>query len=126
MYKVIFEDDEVFESCSEDSKWNEMPEKKIKKLIYSFGKDNIIFEGFEAYNHLIEKVQFIMGRSGNITTKVILMGKYKEEIHQLVIDLHKEKVYKLITPVNKEYMEKTTIGWKEGVSSQKPTIKLDK
>lgn len=126
MYKVVFEDDSTFESESANSKWNEMPEKKIKKLLYYFGKDCIVFEGFEAYNHLIEKVQFMMGRSGNRTTKVILMGKYKEEIHQLVIDLHHEKVYKLITPVGQEYMNKPTSGWKEGAPSQKPTVRLDK
>ena len=84
-----------------------------------------IFEGFEEYNHLTERVGFV-NRPGGGVTKIILMGKYKGKIHQLIFDLMLEKSVKLITDVGKEYMETPNTGWKEGIPTDKPSVNLDK
>ena len=120
MYKVVFEDNTVFIGGEpNDSKWNEMPDKPIKKIEYYLSKIPIVLENFEAYNHIIERVKFI-NRPGQRITKIILMGKKKSLVYQLIFDLKKKKMFQEKTLYNKQYT-----GWKIGIENLKPIIKFN-
>lgn len=122
-YKVIFKDNTSFEGGDyKNSKWNEIPEKEIKKLEYKLVEKTLILTGFEAYNHLIERVQFV-NKPGGLITKLILMGKHKEEVFQIIFDFQKKKTYKKTTKFGREYMDRATSGWKVGLSG-KPKMEI--
>lgn len=117
MYNVIFEDGSVFEGGEiTNSKWNEMPDKAIKILEYPFETRELIFEGFESYNHLIEKIQVIQ-HNENKLSKIIILAKHEDKIIQIHYDLETRELSKH----SGEYNGRQTTGWKRGVKG-KPSI----
>ena len=60
MYNIEFYDNTTFKGGDfKDSLWNKIPGKPIKKLTYKVGKHEVILEGYDAYNHLLEKADFL-------------------------------------------------------------------
>jgi len=124
MYKLTFEDDITFFSSSFNSKWNQMPDKKIKKLEYKIDNKTITFEGFEAYNHLVEKVCFIQGSGKEQITNIILMGRTGDLVQLITYNLKTKKIEKSETPFGQEYYKKSTTGWKKGLATKNPNIEI--
>ena len=123
MYKIVFEDNTEFNGgVPKDSKWNEMPNKKIKILLYNL-KDRILsLEGYREYNHIVEKCTGV-GNKIDMVSKILLMGKVDDVVHIITIDFVKGKLLKNITPIGKEYNNKPIIsGWKKGLKSSHPKV----
>lgn len=113
IYKVHFEDGEIYHGGNlNKSLWNQIPKKPIKRLEYNLFSKPIILEGYDSYNHLIEKINiggkefiskvFLMGRRGNCWSEV-----YK-------LDLNDKSILFYNTDINKEYEGNKCNGWKEG------------
>jgi len=145
MYKIRYSDDSEFMGGDQsDSKWNEMPNKPIASLQYSFADVNISMKGFEQYNHIIEHVVVLnndprkIGKKVHRVSKAILMGKWKNRVYEVIFDFDKKNVYQQVEIFGKEYIEKdvsalgqrlrvgqATTGWKKGAfdPSMHPKIK---
>lgn len=120
MYKIIFEDGSNFEGGTiHDSKWNDMPTNKIKRLEYYLFAKTIILENYEEYNHIIE-YSHIMSINQTFVSKIILMGKCSEEIHSIIIDISKKSVSLQKSLIGQEYNNKPTSGWKVGILDLTP------
>lgn len=123
MYTVKFEDGSIFNGGDyKNSKWNEIPDKPIVTIAYKLHDKIIKLQGFDSYNHLVERVQFI-NRPGGKITKLILMAKAQEEVFQIIFDFQKKQTYQKKTKFGQEYMDKATSGWKVGVKG-KPKMEL--
>ena len=129
MYKVYFEDNTVFDGGTlNNSKWNEIPDKPIRKIEYKLLSTTIKLEGYESYNHLLEMCSFITGGVGLGTnykrlTKIILMGKRGDVVDAIVYNLLKKKAFKETLKAGQEYNNRPSNGWKTGLYST-PSIKL--
>ena len=124
MYKITFEDDTVFDGGTpEDSKWNDIPDKKIQKIDYRLGNMQFYMGGFEKYNHVVEKYQLV-NKNMKFISKVILMGCTNERVYQVIFDIRNNKILRTLTKYGKEYMGKNTTGWKKGIQHGKPKIKF--
>ena len=118
MYKVTFTDNSEFIGGEfTDSKWNEMPQKPIQKIEYKMGNKNIIAEGYEAYNHVVEKLYVF--QKGQAISKVMLMLKKDEDVLVLVYNLIRKKFDYEIAIFGKEYNNRATTGWKIGIENCK-------
>ncbi len=130
---VTFQDGEVVEGKplgSPDTGWNDLPDKPIEKLAYTnpYG-DQIVLQGYQEYNHMIECVQHVGGRP--YVTDIYLMGSR----HNGEDDEDRVVVYKLtafqrsdddshqvgdlsvrVYPRGREYLSSETWGWRRGVS----------
>lgn len=99
MYTIIFEDNSVFNGGTiTDTKWNEIPNKKIKSLFYLLPNGDCLgLHKYDKYYHLIEatldligenkgkqKIEYayIIGKRNNLVTiyKINLCNKKYESI----------------------------------------------
>lgn len=138
MYIVTFADGTTFEGGNPaDSKWDEIPKKSIKSIEYQLTPFlKYIFSNFESYNHCVERTKSLDGSNLNIITKVIIMGRFKGRVVQVMMDNH-GSVYELnglkygeeysnqinLTPEGKFNGWKNgrpLTGWREGVYGQVP------
>jgi hypothetical protein len=96
LYHVIFEDKSEFQGGPSifNSKWNEMPTKKINKIIYQLPyKDYIVLEGYEKYYHMVEATMDFNGQNE---------GKQKVEYIYLIGKKGDQYLSYRITVCNKE------------------------
>lgn len=125
MYKVYFIDDTEFtDENILNSHWNEMPNKLIKKIEYSFCQPHIILEGFASYNQLIEKYKIIGQAQKERISKIILMGELNNEVFQVIYDCKIGKFSQQRVLLGSEYEGRKTTGWKKG-QLQNPSIRLN-
>lgn len=123
MYKIIFIDNTIFIGGNPDnSKWNLMPLKPIKCLEYNLGKKQLRLEGYEAYNHLVERI-VVLGRGKRIN-KVILMAKKEENILKIIFDFVENKIKYDVADFGKEYKGQATTGWKKGIIGENPKCQI--
>lgn len=114
MYKVFFDDETIFDGGHyTNSKWNEMPNKTIKKLEYTLFNKTIILKGFESYNHIVEH-SYLSKTGSKKILKVILMGKVDQKVYQFIYDFEKHCVLSKIKNFGQEFRMKKTTGWKKG------------
>ncbi|HED05176.1 MAG TPA: hypothetical protein ENI61_00660 [Ignavibacteria bacterium] len=120
MYTVIFNDNSQFIGGSiNDSKWNEMPNKPIKKLTY-YVKNTYGLSGFEKYNHLVTKVITVSPKikeKSVIYTELFLMGLRNQIVYMIIVDLMTGKVRRDARHSGSEYNGRKSEGWKLGISS---------
>jgi len=120
MYKIIFEDNTIFNGGHPgDSKWNDMPNKKIKKLEYNIGKYIIVLENFEAYNHIIEYSYTLSKNNSNII-RILIIGKFDKIFYSIIIDIKNKKIF-----LKKSRQIEKYTGWKMGEKGIKPIIKKE-
>ena len=128
MYKVYFEDNTIFEGGNiTDSKWNLMPSKPIIKIEYDLLNLNhtIVIEGYDSYNHIIEKGYGLFGNAmKNQILQIILMGKVQNKVHNVIFNFLTKEVTQTITEFGKEFRNKPTLGWKTGKITNQPVIYL--
>jgi len=121
MYTIYFEDGQVWQGDSiENSKWNEMPNKLIKRIIYKINKNEITLEGYEAYNHIVERVQFILNANQPKITKVLLMALSNRKVNIITFNIEKNIIESSIVDYGMEYYNKPTTGWKSGLILTNP------
>lgn len=124
-YKITFTDGTTFKGEEPlNSKWNDMPEKAIKKFEYFLNSKTIVFEGYEAYNHIVEHTKYV-NKSLSSTYKLMLMVKKGENV--LIIKpylIGKIEEYYDVKPFGQEYHNKPLKGWKQGVNNGKPKMEI--
>jgi len=85
IFTVIFEDGTRFLGGTDyfDTKWTEIPRKKIKRIIYKLPDDTYLsIKNFEKYYHMIEAITDLNGKnSGKVQLQCIyLMGKKNKKV----------------------------------------------
>lgn len=124
MYRITFIDDTTFDGGTiNNSKWNEMPPKQIKRLDYFLFDKKIIFENYEAYNHIVE-YSYIINIKQNIISKIILMAKKDNQIVAVLFDTLHKCVQIKNYEFGREYLGRSTTGWKQGIPHQNPIFKV--
>jgi hypothetical protein len=120
MYTIVFEDRTKFIGGEpNNSKWNDIPNKPIAKLQYSFGGKTIILEGYEAYNHIIKVGFLTLNPQKPIILAVIIMALEKNKVNRIIFDFTKQKIFEDIVDFGKEYNNKSVSGWKLGITNNK-------
>ena len=119
LFTVIFEDGSAFMGGTlMDTKWLEIPNKKIKRLFYRLPHgDYICLPGYEKYYHFVEATTDLTGKNKG---KVILhfayvMGRIKDNVIIYKISLKNTNNYIMRDKknINDEWIQKLNInGWK--------------
>lgn len=127
MYKVMFVDNTIFNGGNpENSLWNNMPNKPIKKIEYTLLGHTVTFEGYESYNHLKEKAQFLLQNNEIRLSKVILMAKKGNVVYSFIFDYFTKEILTTTSEFGKEYYGKETSGWKTGLQNTETTYSVVK
>jgi len=123
-YIITFEDDSNFTSSSKLSQWNQISEKRIKKLEYFLtNKKKIVLEGFEQYNHVV-KLGFGVNNKFAGIIAIYLMGKKADKVTRIILNFRTMKICKDVVEWEKEYNNKPHPGWKLGIASDSSQITL--
>ena len=121
-FKILYTDGSEVEGDSFKGDWKKLKvTKQIAKLQYVLGNSCITMEGFKEYNHLKECV----GLQVKGYSKIILMGRTKDNSVLIIFDLLKNKIYKIEKPYGEEYGNQILAGWQKGQLT-KPRIKFKK
>lgn len=120
MFKIIFEDGEIFKGGKDlkNSKWNEIPDKSIKKIEYTLLEYTLYLENYESYNHLIKYGTNLFTHE-KILINVTLLGRYNNKLYKFIFDIINSKLI-----IMNEIEKQTTTGWKKGLCNIIPTYKI--
>lgn len=111
LYSVIFEDNEVFKGGSySDTKWLDIPNKKIKRIFYSLPDGNyLLLKNYDKYYHMIEAIIDINGKEKGKTKLqyAYIMGKRKGLVTSYRITLfeNQNSKYKIGDIVRRTFKE---------------------
>ncbi len=120
MYKVFFTDETSYLGGPfANSKWNSIPDKPIKELVYIIGQTQFRFRGYTEYNHIVERVN-VAGQE--FISQVIIMGRNSNVVDCIVIDLKTQKAQRVQRELGHEYNNRATTGWKVGVNMEVPRL----
>lgn len=122
-YEILFKDEETYSAKSLDGMWTIPPQKPIKSLKYFFNDKFLVMEGYEAYNHLIEKIS-IQG-SRNMVTQIILMGRNHDSTDLIMFDFKRKKILKETVDIGYEYGKQILNGWREGVVGERGRVDVE-
>jgi len=126
MYEITFVNGEIWHGGDiERSKWNEMPNKPIRTIHYQLLNHSMIFENYEAYNHIVERTHLILNKEKEFISKIILMAKKGDIVYSCIFDLLSNKVYQETCEFGKEYYKQATSGWKEGLKNKDIIYKIE-
>ncbi len=115
LYKVIFEDNTEFIGGNlKDSKWNEMPNKLIKKIIYCACNKIIELNGYFQYNHLIVHNRNILDNKDVVSEIILLCATCSNLITRLTLKLNNKELIVETVEWGKEFKNQPTTGWKQG------------
>lgn len=120
IFTVVFEDESIFKGGENylDTKWLEIPNKKIKRIFYKlpYG-DFLCLSGYDTYYHMIEATKDLNGRRrGEVRIEyAYIMGKRKDDIIVYKIDLKNKNSVIINRNKNNEWIKKlNSNGWKRG------------
>jgi hypothetical protein len=117
LYEIIFVDNEKFIGGTLiETKWMQIPNKKIKKLNYNLpNRKQIILEDYDAYYHFVEATNDIMGsKKGQIQLEfTYLIGKKENEykVHKINLKTNQVEI-KILDEKDKMIQELNPIGWR--------------
>jgi len=85
LYHILFEDGIQYVGGNNffDTKWKQIPNKKIVKLFYRLpGGDYLLLAGYDKYFHMVEAVKNLNGKNKGkiILENVYLMGKKGDKV----------------------------------------------
>ena len=85
LYYILFEDGSKYSGGSSffDTKWKEIPDKKIKMLHYRLpGGDYLVLSGYNKYFHMVEATTDLNGKNKGKTQleNVYIMGKKSDKV----------------------------------------------
>lgn len=124
LFKVEFEDNSNWNGGDFiNSKWNEMPNKNIKSIEYTFLNKKIKLEGYNSYNNIIERA-FFMGKDKTRISKLMILAEKDNNIIKFIYDFCKREFYIEQIEKDKEYNGKPVSGWKAGINLDKPTYNI--
>jgi hypothetical protein len=120
MYRVFFENGSIYEGGSPaNSGWDKLPDKPIIKLEYKLADRIAVFEGFEGYNHIVERYSFL-NKAGSGISKLIILANKGSIVFKLTYNFMKKTVTQEHCKWGEEYRNQPHPGWKLGVSNKKP------
>lgn len=124
-YKITHIDNTTFIGGNpNDSKWTFI-NKPIIKWEYKLGKKTIIFENYEAYNHVVERFQIMGSKPGQYgICRLILMVKKINQVLKVIYNFRKGRVTQEICKFGEEYRGKPHTGWKVGVINEITKIRI--
>jgi len=124
-YKITHIDNSTFIGGEpNDSKWTFI-NKPIIKLEYKLGKRTIIFENYEAYNHVVERFQTIGSKPGQCgICRLILMVKKRNQVLKVIYNFRKGRVTQEICKFGEEYRGKPHINWKRGIMNGNSQVRI--
>jgi len=127
MYTITFEDGQVWQGGDmNNSGWNTMPIKLIKSIAYTVGQYKLTLEGYEAYNHLIERVQFVLNANKPKITKIILMALKDGMVQKYIFNFTTGKTEFEMAGFGQEYYNKPTTGWRPGEIQDYPHCNIER
>jgi hypothetical protein len=120
LYSITFENNIIYnkgfktlEDYLRNSGWITIPDKPIIQIVYLIQNKVYKFANYEAYNHLIEKVNIVGGQI--FFTKIFLMGKKDGIVDRTIIDLRNNTITTDQKLFGQEYNNQPTTGWKQGI-----------
>jgi hypothetical protein len=120
LYEIIFIDDEKFIGGTlTETKWMEIPDKKIKKFIYYVPNTRQIIseENFRRVYHYVEVCSDLSGDKKGITqleySYLIFEKEYEYEGYKINLKTKKIETI-LLTKDNEMIKNLNPIGWKKG------------
>jgi hypothetical protein len=121
MYKIIFEDGEIFEGGKDlkNSGWNDMPDKPIESIEYTLLGRTLVLENYESYNHHVMVANILFANLSGII-RVIIEARKKDIVTRFTFDLVKKEYSIIEVP----YVENATTGWKKGIADLNPTYRV--
>lgn len=123
MYKILFEDNTTFYGGNfANSKWNEMPDKKIIKIDYQAGNKRLVMENYDGYNHQIEMAEAL--GHGQFISTIILMGKEGERVTKVIFNIRKHTIVREYAVLGREMNGGLSTGWKKGVENKTGVFNL--
>lgn len=112
LFTVVFEDDTAFvggESYSE-TKWKDIPNKKIKTLIYNMPiGDTLALTGYDAYYHLVEIANDLNGGNAGQARleNISILAKKGDKIKMYKFNLYASQPIEIrILKDNDEFIQK--------------------
>ncbi len=110
VFTVIFEDESHFQGGVDyyNTKWLEIPNKKIKRIFYGLPDENMLcLHDYEKYFHMIEATQDLTGKNKR-QTKIeyaYIMGKRGNKVDSYRITLFetKDSRYKIGDIVKRQF-----------------------
>jgi hypothetical protein len=117
----VFEDDTKFVGGTYmDTKWNEIPLKKIKQILYHLpGGDWLTLGGYDKYYHMIEATTDLIGKNrGKVRLRyAYIMGQVDDNVIRYKISLESQNnkidvEKELFKETDKEIIKLNSIGWK--------------
>lgn len=125
MYKIIYQDKTTppyIGGEPYDSKWNLMPLSPIQRIEYHLGGKLLMMEGYEAYNHIIERVAILT--RGQRISKIVLMAKKEDDVLKIVFNTTTNELKYDVAEFGKEYNGQPLTGWKQGIINGKPNTTI--
>jgi hypothetical protein len=127
MYTIVFDDGQVWQGGPTDcSRWNEMPYKLIKSISYTVGQYTLKLEGYEAYNHIVERVEFVLNAGRPKITKVILMALKDGMVQKYIFNFLTGKSEFEMVGYGQEYYNKPATGWHGGERLDYPHCNIER
>ena len=120
LYTIFFADNTNFRGGTiENSNWLNVPDKEIKRIIYSLPNgDNIVLNGYESYFHMTEAVTDISGKNkGKQRIEFdYIMGKKREIITSYRINVLSGEIEKKIFNEEDKFIRGlNSCGWKPNI-----------
>lgn len=119
MLTVKFTNGEIVQ----DSPWLSMPPEPIQRVKYVFQGKTVMMEGYEAYNHLVERYYALIGEGKGIRA-IYLMGMSGKNVDVLSLNVITGHIKQERTLIGQEYNGRPSTGWKSGISVGIPRITL--
>jgi len=117
IFTVVFDDNTKFEGGDlQNTKWNEIPFKKIRSIFYQipFG-DILCLSGYEKYYHIVEIVTDLNGvnRGQNKIDNIYLLAKKQNNVFIYKMNLDKKLINKYEMNLEDEWIKNLNPqGWK--------------
>jgi hypothetical protein len=119
MLTIKFTDGEVLKGGS----WNTLPNKPISKVALEVPGHKIIMQDYEMYNHLVERVFNVIGKTTTIRA-IYLMGKKGNQVQIINYNLITGQIIESHAEFCQEYNGRPSTGWKNGIADLNPTYKV--
>jgi hypothetical protein len=119
MISVKFTDGELIQGMG----WLDMPKKPIQRLKYQFNGKTIIMEGYESYNHLVERCYMVLGNQVSIRN-IFLLGLKGGSVHGVVLNVNTKTITEYDSTFGKEYNNRPSTGWQIGRDDGNPKTQI--
>ena len=119
LYSLVLEDNNIFNGGYDysNTKWKEIPHKKIKRVFYHIPKgDTICLSGYDRYCHLVEVAMDLNGTNKNVSKVeyVYIMGQKDNKVSCYKINLKNyEDITHKIYNIDDDFIKKISMSsWK--------------